>query len=299
MKELYFYPTLNEDSAKDYGIEVADFSFMYKDVVLKVDDEKGVLYNPEEKIWLVQNNGMTVRTSIRLKTPEKLYGKDGVVCSGSKIGFYAIWSYPGTMQSNSCMFESNDGVNFEFSQYFAPEMIKGTLNITVHAFVEYPAETVLDGECFLMNERGVSIGIIASKVGRKKTILVGVIILFIAFFLGCIATEKTKVLVYFTMGLAGIGWATINVNSYPMIVEMSKGSNVGKYTGYYYTASMFAQIVTPVLSGALMDLSGTMKVLFPYSCVFCVLAFLTMSFVKHGDYKPESKKGLEALDVDD
>lgn len=145
----------------------------------------------------------------------------------------------------------------------------------------------------------VPIGIIASKVGRKKTILVGVIILFIAFFLGCIATEKTKVLVYFTMGLAGIGWATINVNSYPMIVEMSKGSNVGKYTGYYYTASMFAQIVTPVLSGALMDLSGTMKVLFPYSCVFCVLAFLTMSFVKHGDYKPESKKGLEALDVDD
>lgn len=145
----------------------------------------------------------------------------------------------------------------------------------------------------------VPIGIIASKVGRKKTILVGVIILFVAFFLGCIATEKTKVLVYFTMGLAGIGWATINVNSYPMIVEMSKGSNVGKYTGYYYTASMFAQIVTPVLSGALMDLSGTMKVLFPYSCVFCVLAFLTMSFVKHGDYKPESKKGLEALDVDD
>ena len=135
--------------------------------------------------------------------------------------------------------------------------------------------------------------------GRKKTIIVGVIILFVAFFLGCIATEKTKVLLYFTMGLAGIGWATINVNSYPMVVEMSKGSNVGKYTGYYYTASMFAQIITPVLSGVFMDLAGTMRVLFPYSCVFCVLAFCTMIFVKHGDYKPETKKGLEALDVDD
>lgn len=145
----------------------------------------------------------------------------------------------------------------------------------------------------------IPIGIIASKVGRKKTIIVGVIILFVAFFLGCIATEKTKVLLYFTMGLAGIGWATINVNSYPMVVEMSKGSNVGKYTGYYYTASMFAQIITPVLSGVFMDLAGTMRVLFPYSCVFCVLAFCTMIFVKHGDYKPETKKGLEALDVDD
>ena len=84
-----------------------------------------------------------------------------------------------------------------------------------------------------------------------------------------------------------------------MVVEMSKGSNVGKYTGYYYTASMFAQIITPVISGAIMDLTGTMRVLFPYSCVFCVLAFITMYFVKHGDSKPVAVKGIEALDVDD
>lgn len=145
----------------------------------------------------------------------------------------------------------------------------------------------------------IPIGIIASKVGRKKTIIVGVVILFVAFLLGSIANESTKLLIYVTMGLAGIGWATINVNSYPMIVEMSKNSNVGKYTGYYYTASMFAQIITPVFSGLIMDLSGTMRVLFPYSCVFCVLAFITMQFVKHGDYKPEANKGIEALDVDD
>ena len=109
----------------------------------------------------------------------------------------------------------------------------------------------------------IPIGIIASKVGRKKTIIVGVVILFVAFFLGSVANESTKLLIYVTMGLAGIGWATINVNSYPMIVEMSKNSNVGKYTGYYYTASMFAQIITPVFSGLIMDISGTMRVLFP------------------------------------
>jgi len=145
----------------------------------------------------------------------------------------------------------------------------------------------------------IPIGIIASKIGRKKTILAGVIILFIAFVLGSIATEKTQILIYFTMGIAGIGWATINVNSYPMVVEMSKGSNVGKYTGYYYTASMFAQILTPVLSGLIMDAFGTMRVLFPYSVVFCVLAFITMSFVKHGDSKPIVVKSVEAFDIDD
>lgn len=142
----------------------------------------------------------------------------------------------------------------------------------------------------------IPIGIISSKLGRKKTILIGVGILFVAFFLGSIATTSTKFLVYFTMGLAGIGWATINVNSYPMIVEMSKESNVGKYTGYYYTASMFAQIITPIVSGVFMDVTGTMRVLFPYSALFCVLAFITMLGVKHGDCKPIANVSIEAFE---
>lgn len=145
----------------------------------------------------------------------------------------------------------------------------------------------------------IPIGIIASKIGRKKTILAGVIILAFAFFLGSIATKDTKFLIFFTMGIAGIGWATINVNSYPMVVEMSKNSNVGKYTGYYYTASMFAQIITPILSGFIMDISGTMRVLFPYSVIFCIFAFITMLFVKHGDSRPEAVKSIEAFDVED
>lgn len=141
----------------------------------------------------------------------------------------------------------------------------------------------------------IPIGMIASKVGRRKTILVGIIILFVAFILGTIATSNTKFLIYFTMSLAGIGWATINVNSYPMIVEMSKGANIGKYTGYYYSASMAAQIATPLLSGFLMDELG-MIVLFPYSVVFCVIAFTTMFFVKHGDSKPIPKSKMEAFE---
>ena len=95
--------------------------------------------------------------------------------------------------------------------------------------------------------------------------------------------------------LAGIAWATINVNSFPMVVEMCSGGNVGKYTGFYYTASMAAQVATPMLSGLLMDRMG-MHVLFPYAAVFTALAFVTMLFVRHGDSRPEAKLGLEALD---
>ena len=85
--------------------------------------------------------------------------------------------------------------------------------------------------------------------------------------------------------LAGIGWATINVNSFPMVVELSNAQNVGKYTGYYYTASMAAQTVTPFISGVIMDNFG-LRTLFPYASIFIAGALLTMIFVKQGDSKP-------------
>ena len=144
-------------------------------------------------------------------------------------------------------------------------------------------------------------GIVASKIGRKKTILAGVLLLTCAFgAAGAMRSGSSVLLMNILFALAGIGWATINVNSFPVVVEMCSGSDIGKYTGYYYTASMTAQIVTPMLSGMLMDLDGVgMTVLFPYAAIFAGLAFVTMIFVKHGDARPEAKKGIEALDIDD
>ena len=140
------------------------------------------------------------------------------------------------------------------------------------------------------------VGFIASRVGRKKTILAGVIMLTAAFTTASfMSAESPTMLMNAMFALAGIAWATINVNSFPMVVEMCSGGNVGKYTGFYYTASMAAQVATPMLSGLLMDRMG-MHVLFPYAAVFTALAFVTMLFVRHGDSRPEAKWGLEALD---
>ena len=82
-----------------------------------------------------------------------------------------------------------------------------------------------------------------------------------------------------------------------MVVELAKGSDVGKYTGFYYTASMAAQTLTPIFSGFLMDRKFT--ILFPYAAVFVGLSFVTMLFVKHGDSRPEAKRGLEAFEEND
>jgi len=145
----------------------------------------------------------------------------------------------------------------------------------------------------------VPAGMVAAKLGRKKTIMAGVVMLASAFGVAAFLRASSPTLLMNAMfALAGVGWATINVNSFPMVVEMCSGGDIGKYTGYYYTASMTAQIITPIFSGFLMDSVGE-TVLFPYAAIFAALAFVTMACVRHGDSRvPTDKSVLEQLDVD-
>lgn len=144
----------------------------------------------------------------------------------------------------------------------------------------------------------IPIGFLASKVGRKRMILIGIVLLGSCFLAaGFYNTYHWSMVIFF--GIIGFAWASIGVNSYPMVVEMSSAGDVGKYTGLYYTFSMSAQVITPILSGFLLE-NVSYRTLFPYSVTFCVLAFITMSQVKHGDSKPAQKKSmLENFDVDD
>lgn len=144
----------------------------------------------------------------------------------------------------------------------------------------------------------VPIGILASKIGRKKTILGGVALMTVCYAVAIMSTSFAWWLMV-PFAFIGFGWAAINVNSYPMVVAMSRGSDIGKYTGLYYTFSMSAQVLTPILSGFLLE-KVSYYTLFPYAVVFSVLAFITMSQVKHGDEKTAKKESvLEHFDVDD
>ena len=144
----------------------------------------------------------------------------------------------------------------------------------------------------------IPIGVLASKIGRKKSILFGLTLMFITFVMASLMGEY-HFIINIGFALIGIGWAAVGVNSLPMVVEMCSGGDVGKYTGLYYTFSMSAQIMTPVLSGFLME-HVSYRTLFPYACVFTVLAMLTMSQVRHGDSRPMPKKSaLEHFDVED
>ena len=144
----------------------------------------------------------------------------------------------------------------------------------------------------------IPIGALAGKIGRKKTIMCGVVLMSLCYFAAIFVTAYHP-LVNVAFALIGVGWAAINVNSYPMIVAMSKGCDIGKFTGTYYTFSMAAQIATPILSGMLLE-KISYRTLFPYAFIFSCLAFVTMTQVKHGDVKPEKKQSvLEHFDVED
>ena len=147
----------------------------------------------------------------------------------------------------------------------------------------------------------IPIGTVASRIGRRKTIRFGTLLLsgsFLAAFLLTMALEGFSPVLYVLFLLVGLAWAAINVNSLPMVVEMCKGSEVGKFTGLYYTFSMSAQIITPIVAGWLLR-NVSYRALFPYAAVFVFASFLTMGFVRHGDNKVPAKKGLEAYDVED
>ncbi len=131
----------------------------------------------------------------------------------------------------------------------------------------------------------IPVGIVSSKIGRKKTIMFGVALLAASFFGGFVFTlvsDTFSPILYVIFLLVGLSWAAINVNSLPMVVEMCGGSDVGKFTGYYYTFSMAAQTITPIAAGALLK-NVSYTALFPYAAIFVALSFVTMLFVKHGD----------------
>ncbi len=217
---------------------------------------------------------------------EKSVGKE-TVHTGRKLSREEMRSLLFILASVALWFMGYNAVTSKYSVY-AGQVLQLDYNLTLivaqaAAIVSY-----------------IPVGVIASKVGRKKTIMAGVFMLGVAFGAAAFMGPGSNVWVMNALfALAGIGWATINVNSYPMVVELAKAGDVGKYTGFYYTASMTAQIVTPILSGFFLTYVG-MKTLFPYATVFVALAFITMLFVKHGDSKPTAKKDLlENLDVDD
>jgi MFS family permease len=120
-------------------------------------------------------------------------------------------------------------------------------------------------------------GIVGTKIGKKKAIIIGVIGLTGSFCV--IALFKTLMIVRIMLAVAGFFWAMININSYPFVADMASKGEVGKYTGLYYLASSIAAIVSPPLLGLVIDLVGY-KYMFFYGMIFLIFALIFMQKIK-------------------
>lgn len=146
-------------------------------------------------------------------------------------------------------------------------------------------------------------GKLVSKIGRKWSIILGLGLMIISLG-GCFICSqislKTNLVIYILLFvISGVGWAFINISSYPMVVEMSDKNSVGKYTGLYYTSSMLAQSITPICVGFLMDALGY-ESMFAYATGFMILALIVFVFIK-STHKPldDNKSGFENFDIGD
>ena len=238
------------------------------------------LYGVKEKKWVAEMQADSIRYGIEEKDTDEAgntrrLSKSEITSLILILASIALWYF---------------GYNAITSKYsvYAPNVLQKDYNTTM---------LIAQGTAIVAY---LPAGMIATKIGRRKTILIGVALLASAFGAAAFMRESSPSwLMNIMFAVAGAAWATINVNSFPMVVELCTSADVGKYTGFYYTASMAAQTVTPMLSGFLMDKMG-LTVLFPYAAVFVILSFITMFFVKHGDtVNVDVPKGIEIFGNED
>lgn len=131
-------------------------------------------------------------------------------------------------------------------------------------------------------------GFIGKGIGRKNTILIGLVGVILMVLLLALNIAGKGTLAIFVMG--GLSWALVNINSLPMVLDMGSLEMVGALTGVYYFFSQAADIISPPLVGRIADLAGgTMSVMFPYAGIFFVLSAVCMLFVRSSAKEPASQ----------
>ena len=236
-------------------------------LVLKVNENKFV----EEKKRLLEDYGL-VEDENEENAQEKISIKEGLksLDKGQRKSLLFI------LLSVALWYFAYNGVTSHFSAFALDVLKMESFSIAL---------IVAQAAAFIFFVPASKIG---EKIGRKKTVMIGVSLMIAGFGLGSILlyavkdVELLKYIMYPVFVLVGAGWATINVHSFVMSVEMASERTTGVFTGLYYSFSMGAQIITPILAGACMEFIDSRSLLV-YSTVFCVLALITMSFVRHGN----------------
>ena len=146
------------------------------------------------------------------------------------------------------------------------------LRVCVHAFVP--------------GVFSVPAGLIAGKLGRRRTIMIGITGLIASFAVGYFVVQNTATFIG-ALVVIGMFWSMINVNSLPMVYDYGDERRIGAYTGLYYFSSQTAAVLGPTLGGLLVDTMGNQyRWLFVFSTIFMIFAWMAMKQVKEKVHAP-------------
>lgn len=172
MDNFRFYPILTDDMAEKSGCSVEKYSFSYTSGEYEYDlKQKGrstiKLTDPSE-IWNIENDGLRIEKQISIAYPDFLFGKNGIVCADADLGICIIWTNKTLTQTGSILpvndITTPNGRKCYFEYDFEPGTISGDLELAVVLYVRKKADTVLEDEQNLMNEEGVSVGVLETVV---------------------------------------------------------------------------------------------------------------------------------------
>jgi MFS family permease len=174
---------------------------------------------------------------------------------------------------------------FWFVGFNAIETFFSSYGVVTLGVSESTASMILSAAYIAFILFSIPSGIIATRIGRKRTILIGLaaftLLLVVAFF-----TPVVPVVIGL-LALGGTAWSLVNINSLPMVVDISTSEEVlGTYTGLYYVAGTLAAVVGPILNGWVIDMTGrNYNMIFLVTPAFFVLAILCMLGVTKGEAK--------------
>ena len=229
-------------------------------------------------VLTVNENRAVSSSGVDREDGEKSVEKKGTLGRGVKLSLGLI------LVSSFLWFCAYNGVTTSFSRYFEYRFELGAGSSSIFLTVATVAAII----------SFVPLGFVSGVLGRKKTVLLGIVLMTVCY-ISLIFISSPGWILYLLFSVVGVGWAAINVNSFPMVVEMCSSGDIGRFTGLYYAFTMSAQIVTPLLSGLLIDENAIglgYGALFPYATAFSCASLITMLLVRHGDSRPQKKDSI-------
>ncbi len=125
-------------------------------------------------------------------------------------------------------------------------------------------------------------GYIAARIGRKRTITLGLIIFAVLLMVGYLVPNITVISI--VLGVGGVAWSLVNINSLPMVIDTADSdANIGAFTGFYYIASQMAAIAGPIANGVLIEQFENYGLVLLMPVIFFIFAVITMQFVTRGE----------------